>query len=135
RQRGEPASAPRDRIGADATGFEVARMLHIVGMGHAHPDTEITNELLEDLGTGTNAEWIRHHIGIETRRSVLPLDYIRETKNADPRRALEVAQRTPTDLGVAAARMALERAGLAASDIGLVIGNCCTPFETTPAEA
>ncbi|MHC4391790.1 MAG: 3-oxoacyl-ACP synthase III family protein [Planctomycetota bacterium] len=110
-------------------------MLRITGMGHAHPPGSISNKFLVDLETGTDEEWIAKYIGILERRTVLPLAYIQETKNADPRRALEVASHTPTDLGEQAARVALERAGLQAGDIGLVIGNCCAPVETTPSEA
>lgn len=110
-------------------------MLHIVGMGYCHPKTEITNQFLEDLNVGTNAQWIMEKIGIEKRLSTLPLDYIRETRNQDPRQALKVASMTPTDLGFKAAEMALERAGLSPDQIGLLICNTCTPNQTSPAEA
>ena len=60
-------------------------MLHILGMGYHHPETFIDNQFLESLETGTNAQWIMDKIGIETRRTVLPLDYIRETRNIDSR--------------------------------------------------
>jgi len=53
---------------------------------------------------------------------VLPLDYIRTTRNRDPRAALDVAELSQGDLGARAAQLALERAGISASDIGLVIG-------------
>jgi 3-oxoacyl-[acyl-carrier-protein] synthase-3 len=110
-------------------------MLHVLGAGYAHPATAIDNAFLESLDTGTSAEWIAKHIGIDVRRSVLPLDYIRETRNGDPRMALKVASETPTEMGVRAARMALERTGVRGEDVGLVIANNCTPLETTPAEA
>lgn len=110
-------------------------MLHIVGCGHAHPPTEITTAFLVSLDTGTTAEWIEKYIGIDVRRTVLPLDYLRDTKNQDPRAAIEAATHSPTDLGAAAARMALARAGLAVDQIGLVIANCCAPRQTTPSEA
>jgi len=110
-------------------------VLKILGMGHYHPSTIIDNQFLEDLDVGTTAEWIRDKIGIMTRRSTLPLDYIRDTRNQDPRQALEVSESTPTDMGIKAAEMALERAGLKPADIGLVIANCCTPVQTAPAEA
>ena len=48
------------------------------GMGHAHPQVEITNRFLEDLDIGTSDAWILERVGIRTRRTVLPLDYIRE---------------------------------------------------------
>jgi 3-oxoacyl-[acyl-carrier-protein] synthase-3 len=110
-------------------------VLHLLGMGYANPTTVITNEFLEELGTGTTAAWIREKIGIETRLSALPLDYIKQTRNVDPREALRVATTNPSELGAAAARMALDRAGVKAEQVGLIIGNCCTPAQTTPSEA
>jgi len=110
-------------------------MLHILGAGHAHPETEITNAFLCALGMGSDPVWIERNLGIEARRTVLPLDYLRETKNQDPRLATKVAVQTPTELGVAAAQMALARAEVRAEDLGLVIANCCAPVQTTPSEA
>ena len=110
-------------------------MLSIVSMGYNHPTGVIDNQFLEDLNVGTTAQWIIDKIGIKTRLTTLPLDYIRSTRNQDPREALKVASMTPTEMGVNAAKMALERAGLKAEDIGLVICNCCTPAQTAPAEA
>lgn len=110
-------------------------MLHILGMGYDHPETEIDNQFLENLDVGTSAQWIIEKIGIKTRRTTLPLDYIRETRNQDPREALAVASTTPTEMGVRAAAMALKSAGVKPEQIGLVICNCCTPIQTAPAES
>ena len=60
-------------------------------MGHYHPENEITNQFLEDLDIGTNDEWILERTGIRSRRTAMPLDYIRETRNVEPRAALEAA--------------------------------------------
>lgn len=109
-------------------------MFSILGMGHAHPQGKIDNKFLEDLQTGTSEQWILEKIGIITRRTTLPLDYIRDTRNSDPRLALEVASMTPTDLGVLACEMALEKAGVRASQIGMIMCNGCTPRTTSPSE-
>lgn len=109
-------------------------MLHILGMGYSHPDSIIDNEFLEKLDIGTTAEWIVEKIGIRTRRSTLPLDYIRDTRNVDPRAAREAATMSSTDLGERAARMAMERAGIDPSQVGLLICNCCAPTELLPSE-
>ncbi|MCO6429309.1 MAG: ketoacyl-ACP synthase III [Deltaproteobacteria bacterium] len=109
--------------------------LHILGMGHAHPDTVIDNKFIEELDVGTNEAWILEKIGIVTRLSTLPLDYIKETRNQDPRAAIEVASMSPTDLGAKAGEMALKQAGVGAEQVGLVITNCCAPNQTTPSEA
>lgn len=109
--------------------------LYILGIGDSHPDTFIDNKFLEDLDIGTSAEWIMDKIGIKTRVTSLPLDYIKETRNQDPRLALEAASMTPTDMGVKAAKKALKNAGIKAEQIGLLIVNCCTPNLTLPTEA
>ena len=110
-------------------------MLYLHGIGHFYPENVITNRFLTELEIGTDEAWIMERVGIRERRTVLPLDYIRQTKNRDPRAAYEASLYTNAQTGAAAARMALERAGLAPSDIGLVISGCCTPTHSTPVEA
>ena len=105
------------------------------GMGHAHPQVEITNRFLEDLDIGTNDAWILERVGIRTRRTVLPLEYIRDTRNADPRAAFEAAAESNVDLAARAAEMAIERAGIARADIGLVMAGSSASDTHSPAEA
>ncbi len=105
------------------------------GLGHFHPETEITNRFLEELDIGTNDEWILERVGIRSRRTVLPLDYIRATHNADPRQAQEAAVLSTADLGVRAAALAIERAGVPREEIGLVIAGGSAPDYQSPAEA
>lgn len=104
-------------------------------MGAAHPTTAIDNNFLESLDVGTNAQWIEEKIGILERVTTLPIDYIRTTRNQDPRMAKEVASEGPTELGVKAAEIALQRAGISAQDVGMLIVNCCSPQQTIPGEA
>ncbi len=107
--------------------------LYLHGLGHAHPDAEITNRFLEELDIGTDDAWILERVGIRSRRTVLPLDYIRTTRNRDPLAALEASVESQGELGARAARMAFERAGIAASDVGLVIGgNSCGDSNSCP---
>ena len=107
--------------------------LYVHGLGHAHPDNEIDNRFLEELDIGTDDAWILERVGIRSRRTVLPLDYIRTTRNRDPRAALEAAECSQGELGARAARLALERAGIAAGDVGLVIGgNSVADSNSTP---
>lgn len=110
-------------------------MLYLHGLGHFHPETVIDNRFLEDLDIGTTATWILQRTGIEERRTVLPLDYIRETRNQDPFAATEAAIHSNADTAKLAGLMALERAGLRASDIGLVISGGSAPRFSSPAEA
>jgi 3-oxoacyl-[acyl-carrier-protein] synthase III len=110
-------------------------MLYLHGIGHFHPENVITNRFLEDLEIGTDEAWILDRVGIRERRTVLPLDYIRQTKNRDPRAAHEASLYRNAETGAAAARMALNRAGLKPSDIGLVIAGSSSPAFLIPAEA
>ena len=109
--------------------------LYLLGMGHFHPENVIDNEFLTKLDIGTNDEWITERTGIRRRRTVLGLDYLTSTRNADPRAAGAASAYTNGQTGAKAARMALERAGLQPSDIGLVIAGGCSPQHTIPAEA
>lgn len=110
-------------------------MLYLHAIGHFHPETVITNAFLESLGIDTDDAWITERVGIKARHTVLPLDYLRETKNADPRQAIEAATMSNAQTGAAAGRAALARAGLTVADIGMVLAGGCAPDECIPAEA
>jgi 3-oxoacyl-[acyl-carrier-protein] synthase III len=109
--------------------------MYIHGLGHFHPENVITNSFLEELDIGTSDAWIRERVGIVTRHTVLPLEYIRETRNQDVRGAADAVLYSNAETGRRAAEMALERAGLSAADIGLVVAGGCSPDEAIPATA
>ena len=110
-------------------------MIYLHGLGHFHPENEITNRFLEELDIGTSDEWIMERVGIRSRRTTLPLDYIRETRNREPRAALEAAEYSNAELAARAARLAIARAGIELSDIGMLICGSSAPDTVTPAEA
>ncbi len=110
-------------------------MLYLHAMGHFHPENIISNQFLEDLDIGTTEEWILERVGIQNRRTILPLDYIRQTKNINPLEAFAVRQYKNAQMGAHAARRALQRAGIKAEDIGLLIAGTSSPDNITPAEA
>jgi 3-oxoacyl-[acyl-carrier-protein] synthase-3 len=110
-------------------------MLHLHGLGHFHPPNVIDNAFLESLDIGTNDEWIMSRVGIATRRTVLPLEYIRQTKNQDLRAAVEAAEYSNAKTGAMAARVAIERAGIKPEQIGMVVAGGCSPDHCIPAEA
>jgi 3-oxoacyl-[acyl-carrier-protein] synthase-3 len=110
-------------------------MLYFHGFGHFHPENEIDNAFLEALDIGTTTQWIIDRVGIKGRRTVLPLDYIRSTKNKDVRASQEAALYSNAETGRRAALMAIERAGIKPSDVGLVIAGGCSPDTCIPAEA
>ena len=49
-------------------------MVYLHGIGHFHPENVICNKFLEDLNIGTTVDWIMERVGIESRRTVLPLE-------------------------------------------------------------
>lgn len=104
-------------------------------LGHFHPSNVIDNAFLEALGIDTNDQWIMERVGIRTRHTVLPLDYIRTTRNKDPRAAIEAATMSNAKTGAEAAKLALARAGLSPKDIGMVLAGGCSPDECIPAES
>jgi 3-oxoacyl-[acyl-carrier-protein] synthase-3 len=109
--------------------------LELHGAGHFHPETEISNRFLEELDIGTDDAWIVERVGIRSRRSVLPLDYVRETRNRDPRAAMDAALVSNAAMGARAAELAIARAGLTSADIGLVIAGGSAADTASPAEA
>jgi 3-oxoacyl-[acyl-carrier-protein] synthase-3 len=113
----------------------VIQDLHIHGMGHFHPENVISNRFLEELEIGTTDAWIVDRVGIRTRRTVLPLDYIKTTKNADVRAGQEAAVYTNGETGKRAALMACARAGIQPKDIGMVIAGGSNPSWATPGDS
>jgi 3-oxoacyl-[acyl-carrier-protein] synthase III len=109
--------------------------LFIHGVGHFHPENRLDNAFLTSLHIGTDDAWIMERVGIRSRRTVLPLDYIVRTKNEHPIEAARWSLHTNADTGARAARLAMERAGVGPSQIGLVIAGGCSPQYSIPAEA
>jgi 3-oxoacyl-[acyl-carrier-protein] synthase-3 len=111
----------------------VSVFLH--GLGHFHPENEITNAFLEELDIGTSESWIMERVGIRSRHTTLPLDYIRTTRNRDVRAAQEATLYSSAEAGRRAGVMALARAGLEPRDVGMVIAGSSVTDSATPAEA
>lgn len=110
-------------------------MLYIHGAGHFHPENVIDNRFLENLDIDTSDAWIVDRVGIRSRRTVLSLDYIKTTRNANPAMAAEASLYSNAQTGAHAGRMALSNAGVDPEDVGLVIAGSCTPQSSCPAEA
>jgi 3-oxoacyl-[acyl-carrier-protein] synthase III len=110
-------------------------MLYVHGVGHFHPENIIDNQFLESLDIGTSDQWILQRTGIRRRNTVLPLPYIAETRNRDSRGADEASLYSNAETGFRAAKMALQRAALQSSDIGMVIAGGSAPRMGSPPEA
>ena len=87
----------------------------IAGLGHYLPERVLTNAELEKM-VDTSDQWIRDRTGIEERHIAAPHE-------------------TSSSLGLAAARMALDHAGVRGEDIDLVIAGTTTPDGLFPSVA
>jgi 3-oxoacyl-[acyl-carrier-protein] synthase III len=88
----------------------------ILGVGHYRPDNVVTNADLIARGVETDDEWIKSRVGIAERR------YAR-------------ADESVLDMAEAAGSKALAAAGVAATDVDLVLVATCTMPTTVPAAA
>lgn len=84
----------------------------IIGMGHAYPEGILTNADLERM-VETSDEWITTRTGIKQRHKAADNEYT-------------------SQFGTAAARQALERAGLKPEDIDLIVCATTTPDQILP---
>lgn len=87
----------------------------IVAAAAAMPEKVLTNQDLEKM-VDTSDDWIRERTGISERRILSPGE-----KNSD--------------LGLRAAKAALAKAGLAPTDLDLIVYGTCTPDKVLPATA
>jgi 3-oxoacyl-[acyl-carrier-protein] synthase-3 len=110
-------------------------LLYLHALGHFHPETVLDNHFLSSLDIGVDVKWIEDRVGIVERHTTLPLDYLRETHNRDPRAAAEAAHTTPTQMSVRATEMALKRAGIKASQLGMIVSGGCSPEMQIPADS
>ncbi|MGH9076275.1 MAG: 3-oxoacyl-ACP synthase III family protein, partial [Acidimicrobiales bacterium] len=100
----------------------------ITGWASALPDRVVTNDELTVLWE-TSDEWIRERCGIHERRHATgPFVAGPATTAVGPG-----GLGTTGSLAVAAGRAALDRAGVEASDVGLLVLCTTTPDQTVPA--
>ncbi len=84
----------------------------IIGMGHAYPDGILTNADLEKI-VETSDDWITSRTGIKQRHKAADNEYT-------------------SQFGTAAAKQALERAGLKPEDIDIIVCATTTPDQIMP---
>src|SRR5438094_5036338 len=87
----------------------------ILGTGHSYPKGVLTNADLEKI-VDTSDEWITTRTGIKQRRKAAPNEYT-------------------SQFAVRASREAIDRAGLEAADIDLILCATVTPDQILPSTA
>ena len=80
----------------------------ITGLGYYVPDNVVTNDDLSKI-MNTNDEWIQERTGIQERRHIIR------------------GEDTTTTMGVKAAKIAIERSGIAPADIDFVVFATLSP--------
>ena len=110
-------------------------MLKIVSAGAAFPAQHISTQLLLELQPALGSNPALKSCGVELRPTILDLTYLRETKNVDVWQSKQHLAQSANEIAVQAAQLCLERARIKPEEIGLIIGETGTPFETTPSEA
>lgn len=94
---------------------QVVRNVKIIGTGSYAPDTIYTNEYLETI-IPTSAEWIYDNLGIKERH-------------------IAASNEATSDMASKAGVMAIDNAGLKATDIDLIIVATATPDRKAPSTA
>ncbi len=111
--------------------------MFIIGVGAATPTTELSEQFLASIGLtlGGEGRALLSRSGVAGRRVSLPLEYIKEKRNRDVLEGRAVATVSPTALATQAATQALSRAGISIEQVGLIIADTATPYQTCPSEA
>ncbi len=91
----------------------MTRHAQILGTGACVPERVVTNAEIDRLLGEETSAWLEENVGIRERRWMTP-------------------DQTTSDLVTAAAQEALERAGIAAADLGMVIVSTDTPDYLSP---
>lgn len=87
------------------------------------------------MDIGVDPGWVEERVGILERRTTLSLEYIRQTRNSDPRAAAEASTIPSTEMARRAVEHALCRATLDPGAIQMVVAGGCCPEMLIPAEA
>jgi 3-oxoacyl-[acyl-carrier-protein] synthase III len=111
--------------------------MFVVGVGTAFPESSISDGELAEIGVtlGAGDREFLARVGVASRAVSVPVDHIKQTGNGDIFAAWNVAQATPTSLGVAAVKASLAQVGIGIESIGLVLADTATPYQTCPSEA
>jgi 3-oxoacyl-[acyl-carrier-protein] synthase III len=109
--------------------------MFLLGVTTVSPAAVVSDVELKQLIRGEPSDIVKNVTGVSSRRLSLPLDYIKATGNIDPLEGWKVAMASPTSLGVQAVRELLAKSGISIEQIGLMLGDTGTPYQTCPSEA
>jgi 3-oxoacyl-[acyl-carrier-protein] synthase III len=110
-------------------------VINIAGVGFAYPKTQISNQLLSELSPNFMRSLFESDTSIKERYSALNLNYLVETKNSDLTASFSNLVESDLELAERAITAAVQQAGIQLSDVGLVIGETSTPFQTIPSQS
>lgn len=105
----------------------------LLGVASVSPSVVLSGD--RSPGSRSSVTPLAARAGVRSQKISLPLDYISATGNADHLEGWKVATTTPTALGVEALRELLQRVGVSIEQVGLVLGDTGTPYQTCPSEA
>lgn len=106
--------------------------MFLLGVSTASPSVVVSGD--DPRQCAVSASPIAVRSGVRSKRLSLPLEYIRSTDTVDVVEAWKVATATPTSLGVQAAKDVLAQVGLTIEQVGLVVGDTGTQYQTCPSE-
>lgn len=111
--------------------------MYLLGAGSAFPTNNLSDASLAAIGANfSDAERrLLDRVGVSSRAISLPLEFVQTSKDADILETRKASSISPTGLGAEAAKVALSRAGISIEQVGLVIADCATPYQTCPSEA
>lgn len=112
--------------------------MYIYAMGHYWPDTEIDNEFFGSLDIGSDAAWIGERVGINSRRTVLSHQNIRDLRHGRVTREQLKEQgqiQTFASMCEQAWRVAQGRYPIISERIDTVIGGTSVPDDDIPSSA
>lgn len=111
--------------------------MYLLGAGSAFPTNNLSDASLAEIGASLRDAERRlvDRVGVSSRAISLPLGFVQAFKDADIVETRKACTVSPTRLGVEAATVALSRAGITIEQVGLVLADCATPYQTCPSEA
>ncbi len=125
------------RCGAELVASIGNVSMYLLGAGSAFPPGKLSDENLAALGASysDSERKLLSRVGVASRAVALSPESLRTLGSVDILETRKAATLSPTTLGLQAAKNALERAGISIEQVGLIVADCGTPYQTCPSEA